>query len=211
MEWILERVRSLSKLWLMNKGVRKMTESDSFLWQLCSTSGDGSGCELGMCHVFFTSFLHCVKRNKDRPGARQLRYSGLGSTAISFWGTTSTVCVWKYSRMSTRVKNKCEAITQALHIQSVPGHLVSILPSDLWGCIWKERSGFQDMAGEDRKAQYCDASAGVEVRAGRQERIAVPVRCRTANGDSPQWGHDGSGMVCYVSRTTKKKKKYFLA
>lgn len=49
-----------------------MTESDFFLWQLCSTSGDGSGCKLGMCHVFFISFLHCVKRNKDRPGARQL-------------------------------------------------------------------------------------------------------------------------------------------
>lgn len=63
------------------------------------------------------------------------------------------------------------------------------------------------MAGEDQKAQYCDARAGVEVHAGRQERIAVPVRCHTTNGDSPQWGHDGSRMVCYVSRTKQKKKQ----
>lgn len=47
-------------------------------------------------------------------------------------------------------------------------------------------------------------STEILVQAGRQERIAVPVRCRTANADSPQWGHDGSGMVCYVSRTKKR-------
>lgn len=43
-----------------------MTERGSSPWQLYSTSCDGGGCELQMCHVVFTSFLCCVKMNKDR-------------------------------------------------------------------------------------------------------------------------------------------------
>jgi len=106
-----------------------MTARCSFPWQLCSTSGDGSGYELWLYQVFFTSSLCHVKRNKDRPGARQL--SGiLGSGKQNHVEGPAVLCeCLEVLKDEHQRKNERKATPPALHLQSVPGHLVSILPT----------------------------------------------------------------------------------
>lgn len=127
MEAILKRGSSLSRLWLMNKGVWKMTECASFSLAALLHIGWWQWLWARTCHVLYTCFLCCVKRNK-KSGTKQpseiLRFGK--HCKIILMDKQHSLCL-KILEDEHKRKNKWEAIPQALHIQSVPGHLVSTL------------------------------------------------------------------------------------
>lgn len=85
-------------------------------------SGDGSGWQLRMHHVC------CVKRNDYRLGARKQRQVlAFGKPCKILWRDQQHRLCAEVLEDEHERKNEREA----LHIQSVPGHLVNILPSDL--------------------------------------------------------------------------------
>lgn len=136
MEWILEGVSCLSILWLMNKGVWKITERGSFPWHLSYSLYDGSGCEPWLRHVAFSSFLCFVKMNKDRNGAKQMREI---FTSGRHDKITAVPMALRVFENECKRKKEWEATPQALHFLLSSRSPVNILPKDLRGCIWLKR------------------------------------------------------------------------